>query len=74
MKNQTRFYLVQIWGSVEPQKVGKVHRTFESLVKAAKKLYNDPENHNKDEDGLFYLRVTNKELNLCSFTNEDLED
>jgi len=73
-KSTKRFHLLHVYGSVDPSVIGKPHKTYESLLKAARKFHDSP-GYIECEDGLFYLVSQDRRVpQACSFTDSELED
>jgi len=58
-KSSKRFFLVHVFGSVDPSIMGRCHKTFESLQNHAQKFRASDE-FTDGEDGLFYLVTQDK--------------
>jgi hypothetical protein len=68
-----RFHLLHVYGSVDPSIVGKSHKDYESLVKAARKFVKSGD-YTEGEDGVFYTVISGKTVRVSAFDNSDLED
>lgn len=69
-----RFSLMHVYGSVDPNIIGKPHKNYESLVKAAKKFVAS-DDYTDGEDGLFYIvSHGGRQPRAGSFDSSDLED
>ena len=68
-----RFHLLHVYGSVDPSILGKSHKTYESLLKAAKKFFKS-DDFTEGEDGLFYTVTTGNSVRVSPFDSSDLED
>ena len=73
-KSSKRFYLLHIYGSVDPSVIGKSHKTYDSLLKAARKFYVSSD-FKEGEDGLFYLVSQDRRIpRVGSFDSAELEE
>ena len=69
-----RFFLVHVYGGVDPSIIGEPHKTHDSLLKAAKKFVAS-EDYTEDADGLFYLVCQdNRRPEISNFTRAELEN
>lgn len=68
-----RFRLLHVYGSVDPSILGKSHKTYESLLKAAKKFFKS-DDFTEGEDGLFYVVTSGNSVRVSPFDSSDLED
>ncbi len=67
-----KYYLVEVWRSVEPQPLKGPYFTYDNLLKAARKVY--AKWHRRDEDGLFYLRTEDgRKPQMGSFSGKEME-
>ena len=73
-KAQIRYYLVEFWGLVEPAVLGKSHRSYERLLKAARILYASSSKFTNGENILCYIKVVNRVPSIHSFSNEELDN
>lgn len=73
-KSSKRFYLVHVYGSVDPSIMGKPYPTYDKVLNAARKFVAS-KNYTEGEDGIFYL-VTQKNRNpvMGSFTSDEFEN
>jgi hypothetical protein len=69
-----RFSLMHVYGSVDPNIIGKPHKTYESLLKAAKKFVAS-DDYTDGEDGIFYIVSQNgRQPRAGSFDSSELEN
>jgi len=68
-----RFHLLHVFGSVDPSIVGKSHKDYDSLLKAARKFIKS-DDYTEGEDGLFYVVTTGNTVQVSPFDSSDIED
>lgn len=72
--NETNYYLVEVWGCIEPSIIGEVHKTYESLLKEARITYAGSCKYEEGENILFYLKVKDSVPTVHSFTQNELDN
>jgi len=68
-----RYRLLHVYGSTDPSIIGVPHKSYDKLLKAARKFYNS-DSFNEGQDGLFYIITTSNTAQVGSFTSSELED
>ncbi len=66
---KTKYYLVPIFGSVDPETLKGPYLTYTDLVRAAQRV----RAKQNDEDGLFYLEIGKGKPVMGSFSGADIE-
>lgn len=69
-----RYYLVEVWGCIEPSIIGEAHKTYKSLLKEARVTFAGSSKYEEGENILFYLKVTDGIPTVHSFTDEELDN
>lgn len=73
-KSSKRFYLVHVFGAVEPAVLGKSHKTYDGVAKAARKFIAS-DDFEEGRDNVFYIVTENRRSpRIGSFDSIDLED
>jgi hypothetical protein len=66
-----KYYILYVWGSVEPSLKGP-YKTSIERDEAARKLRNNF-NEVSDEDGIFWIDLPDDKFNIGSYTNGFME-
>ncbi len=71
--DNSQFYLIHVFGCVDPEVCDGPFSSFDDLNKKASEFYHSDE-FNEGRDMLFYLVIKDGEMpSVCPFTNNDLE-
>jgi len=65
-----KYYIVPVFGCVEPEPLKGPFKTYDGMVRAARKI----RANQKEEDAIFYLKINPKgRPQMGTFTDDELE-
>ncbi len=74
-ENNTQYYLIHVFGCVEPEIVAGPFDNYDILTDEARKLFLSSDDFSEEQDMLFSLMVDGKNMpSVSSFSSSDFEN